>query len=183
MPQQTSTPVSAEQLEQTAGRRREELVRGELVEMTPVGGPHSELTVLLGSWLVPFVRKNKLGAVGIERGFILSRDPDTVRAPDLHFISKERLALGSREGFFPGAPDLAVEILSPTDRAGDVQARIREYLNAGTRLVWVVDPHSETVTAYHPAGDARIYSGEQAVPGEDVLPGFSFLPADLFRLD
>lgn len=178
----TFTPVSADELQQMGSDRRLELVCGELTEMTPVGGPHSELTALLCSWLVPFVRKNKLGAVGTERGFILSRDPDTVRAPDVHFISRQRIA-GREEGFFLGAPDLAVEVVSPSDRASDVQARIRDYLAAGTRLVWLVDPQNETVTVYHPAGDARIRSGEQPVEGEDVLPGFSFRPTDVFRRD
>ena len=178
---ETRTLITAEQLPAIAGSRRVELVRGELVEMSPVGGEHSELTVLLASRILSFVRKRKLGTVGTERGFVLFRDPDVVRAPDVHFVSTVRESPADRKGFFPGAPDLAVEILSPDDKASAVQEKIREYLTAGTRLVWLVDPQSETVTAYHPSGEARVYAGEQAVPGEDVLPGFSFRPADLFR--
>ncbi len=160
-----------------------ELVRGELVEMTPVNYPHSRLVPRLAGWMDSFVEQWKLGAVGIALGFILSRDPDVVRAPDIYFLSASKLNQVNPESFFEGAPDLAVEVLSPDDRASAVQEKVREYLAAGARLVWVADPRSKTVTAYQPSGEARVYSGNEEVTGEDVLPGFSFRPADLFRLD
>ncbi|MGH8246888.1 MAG: Uma2 family endonuclease, partial [Gammaproteobacteria bacterium] len=136
--------------------------------------------MLLGSWLIAFVKERKLGHVGTECGFILARNPDVLRAPDIHFIALARLG-PEASGFFVGAPDLAVEVASRHDKVGELQKKIREYLTAGTRLVWLVDPRSETVTAYHPSGDARVYSGDPEVPGEDVVPGFSFRPAVLFR--
>jgi Uma2 family endonuclease len=179
----TKALVTAQQLYEMGSDARFELVRGELVPMSPVGGDHGDIVFLLGSWLVPFVRQHKLGRCGTERGFILAHDPDLVRAPDAYFVSRERERPAKGRGFYDGAPDLAVEVLSPSDKAIDVQAKVHEYLTAGTRLVWVIDPQSEAVTAYHPSGDARLYSGDQDVSGEDVLPGFSFRCRDLFLFD
>ena len=178
---QAKTLMTAEQLLEIAGNRRTELVRGELVEMSPVGGKHSRIVAQLIHWLYSFVAERKLGEVGTERGFILARHPDVVRAPDVYFLSGARGE--PTDGFFEGAPDLAVEVVSPEDRASLVQEKIRQYLAAGSRLVWLVDPQSQTVTAYRPSGEARVYSGEEQVSGEGVLPGFSFRPAELFRLD
>jgi len=157
-----------------------ELVRGELVEMTPVGQEHGYVVLTLGSWMRSHVVDRKLGVVYTDVGFKLFRDPDTVRGPDIAFVSASRVGPGIPKDFFTGAPDLAVEVVSPWDKAGELQEKIREYLAAGARLVWLVDPKSRTVTAYHPSGAAQVYSGEQSVPGEDVLPEFSFRPADLF---
>jgi Uma2 family endonuclease len=131
----------------------------------------------------PFVEQHQLGLAGAELGCVLSRSPDVVRAPDVAFVSAARLTTLQEERFFEGAPDLAVEVLSPNDKASEIQEKIREYLAAGARLVWIVDPQSQTVTAYRPSGNARFYSGDQEVSGEDVLPGFSFRPSALFRLD
>ncbi len=180
---ETKTLITAEQLLEIAGDRRVELVRGELVEMPAVGLKHIRVVGVLVAWIVSFVTERKLGVAGPELGCILSRNPDVVRAPDIAFISAARLGSADPEGFFAGAPDLAVEVISPTDKVSEVQEKIREYLAAGARLVWLVDPRSETVTAYRPNGDAHVYSGNDEVPGEDVLPGFSFRPADLFCLE
>ena len=180
---ETRTLITAEQLLEMAGDRRLELVRGELVEMAPVGGRQARIVVRLSSWLGPYVTERGLGAVGSEWGFILWRNPDVVRAPDIAFVSAARLSPAGAEGFFPGAPDLAVEVVSPNDKAGELQEKVQEYLAAGTRLVLLADPRSKTVTAYRPSGEAHVYSGDQLVSCEDVLPSFSFRPSDLFRLD
>jgi len=177
----TRTLINAEQLPEIAHGKRCELLRGELVEMPPPQKKHSWIVARLIAWMFPFVREGKLGVVGTELGFILQRNPDTVRAPDVYFVSVSRWGDPDADDYFEGAPDLAVEVLSPSDRASEVQEKIREYLAAGCPLVWVVDPGSETVTAYHPGGDAQIYSGNQEVTGEQVLPGFSFRAAELFR--
>lgn len=180
---ETKVHITAEQLPEVARGRRVELVRGEVVEMAAAGGRQARLVIRLGSWMDAFVVRRKLGVLGTEWGFVLFRNPDVVRAPDIAFVVARRLGPKGDEGFFEGAPDLAVEVVSPNDRISEVQQKIREYLAAGTRLVWVIDPQSETVTAYHPSGDAHLYSGHREVPGEDVLPGFSFRPDDLFRLE
>ena len=108
----TKTLMTAEQLLGIAGSRRCELVRGELVEMSPVGKTHSWIVALLLSWMVSFVREHKLGRVGTELGFILARNPDVVRAPDICFVSAQRWKGTDPHGFFEGAPDLAVEVVS-----------------------------------------------------------------------
>lgn len=175
--------ITAEQLMKVAGDRRVELVYGELQDMTPVGYPHGRITVRLGRLLDSFAEEKKLGGVLNECGVVLARNPDVVRAPDICFISASRLAPLTPTGFFEGAPDLAVEVLSPDDRASEVQKKIQEYLQAGCQLVWVVDPESKTVTAYLPSGDAQVYRGPESVPGDPVLSGFSFQPDALFNLD
>ena len=178
---ETQTLITAEQLLAMGNSRRFELVRGELVEMTPIGLEHFRVTGRLQGWISTFVEANRLGVSGPELGCILSRHPDVVRAPDIAFISAARVTPGS-EKFFEGAPDLAVEILSPDDRAAEIQQKVREYLEAGARLVWIVDSRSKTVTAYLPSGGAHLYAGNEPVPGDPVLPGFSFLPSELFKL-
>ena len=175
--------MTAEQLLERAGNGRAELVRGELVELMPVGFLHSRLVGRLLSWILMFVDKHNLGAAGTELGVILRRDPDVVLAPDISFISRSRVEHPTSTRFFDGPPDLAVEVLSPDDRAGKTQEKIREYLQAGTRQVWIVDADSSTVTVYLPSGAAQVYSGKDEVPGGDVLPGFSFRPAELFHFE
>lgn len=174
------TLITAEQLLETAGDRHVELVRGEIVEMSPVGIRHWDLVGRMWELLNSFVKHNKLGFVGAEGGFILARDPDVVRAPDLAFVATHRIADLHQDGYFDIAPDLAVEVLSPGDRPGELWEKIRDYFRAGTRLVWVIDPRSAQVVAHHPDGRTQVYSGDEDVPGEDVLPGFSFKPSQLF---
>jgi Uma2 family endonuclease len=171
--------TTAEQLLEIANGRRVELVRGELVDMTPVGGEHGHIVLLLGFLMTRFIRERQLGAAGTEWGFVLARNPDIVRGPDLAFVAQQGRDLP--QGFIEGAPDLAVEVMSPGDRVGEVQEKVREYLHYGTRMVWLVDPRSKTVSAYYPSGEAHVYSGDEAVPGGQVLPGFSFRPSELFE--
>jgi len=179
----TKTLVTAQHLWEMGSDARFELVRGELVPMSPVNRDHGSIVLLLASWLVPFVKQQKLGWFGTERGFILAHDPDVVRAPDVYFLARHRESPGKGLGFYDGAPDLAVEVLSPSDTASEVQVKVQEYLTTGSRLVWVVDPRSETVATHHPSGEGRVYSGDQDVTGEDVLPGFSFRCRDLFDIE
>lgn len=177
----TKALVTAQQLYEMGSDARFELVQGELVPMSPVGGQHGYLVIRLGSRLENFVEKHKIGWVGTETGFVLSHNPDVVRASDIHFLTNKRER--PRSGFYEGAPDLAAEILSPSDKASEVLGKVKEYLSAGTRLVWVLDPQGKTVMAYLPSGNAHLYSGDQQVSGEEVLPGFSFRCGDLFLFD
>ncbi|MGB6043445.1 MAG: Uma2 family endonuclease, partial [Pirellulales bacterium] len=122
-----------------------ELVRGHLVMMSPSGFEHGRVVAHITRLLGDFVVRKRLGVLtGAESGFQLARDPDTVRAPDVGFVRKDRVPRTPIPGFFPGAPDLAVEVLSPNDRPRDVQAKVGDWLNAGCRQIWVVDPQART---------------------------------------
>lgn len=177
----TPTLVTAEQLLAMGPDSRFELVDGELVKTSPVGGKHSWLVVRLASWIYSFVDSRKLGVVGTELGFIMKRNPDLVRAPDISLVLQDNWGPANDDGFFEGAPALAVEVLSPDDRANQVQRKVREYFGAGSLWAWIVDPETESVIVHYADGRSYTFSGEQKVTGEDVLAGFSFLPAGLFR--
>lgn len=163
--------------------RRTELVRGELVIMEPSGGEHGEISSAVAALLRPFIKQHQLGkAYSAETGFILSRNPDTVRAPDFAFISNARLPQTEPiKGFIPIAPDLAVEIVLPSDRISEVHAKVCEYLEAGTRLVWVIEPGLRTVTVYRSLTHIRTLTIADALDGEDVLPGFQCRVTELFE--
>ena len=140
--------------------KRFELVRGELVEVPTAGYPHAQLVRALQRLLDRFAVEHRLGEVfGDGLGYIIARDPDVVRVPDVSFIVRERLPAGHPHGFVPFAPDLAVEIVSPGDRAEDVYGKVREYLAAGVRLTWVFWPKYRAVSVYEPGGVTRELSG------------------------
>ncbi len=159
-----------------------ELVRGELVPVTPAGMEQGRLAGRIAVELGMYARPRRLGSVYVaETGFRLFQDPDTVRAPDVAFISAEREArLGSRRGFFPGAPDLAVEIRSPDQTRAELEEKAREYLDARARLVWLVDPPTRTVWVYAPGMTPAALSVEGVLDGGSVLPGFALPVAALF---
>ncbi|HKR00805.1 MAG TPA: Uma2 family endonuclease [Pyrinomonadaceae bacterium] len=161
---------------------RYELVKGELVKMSPTGGKHGILTSRIGIALGRYVEENALGETfGAETGFILATNPDTVRAPDAAFVSRERIPPGDiTEKFWPGAPDLAVEVISPGDTLYEVDEKIEEYLEAGVRLVWIVNPKKRTVTIYQPGEQPQTLTEEETLDRRDVVPGFQYSLARLF---
>ncbi|HLF96615.1 MAG TPA: Uma2 family endonuclease, partial [Methylococcaceae bacterium] len=109
-----------------------------------------------------------------ETGFILARDPDTVRAPDVAFIRQDRLEqTGIPTGYWPGAPDLAVEVISPSDTYTEVEDKVCDWLEAGTRLVIVVNPRKQAVTVYRSAKQVRLLTGDEVLDGADVIPGWA----------
>ena len=158
----------------TTGRRYE-LVKGELFEMPPAGARHGDVAMEIGALLRNHVRANQLGKVfAAETGFILRRNPDTVRAPDDSFVSQERLPEGDLPiGYMDLAPDLAVEVLSPTDRASEVREKVADWLRAGTRLVWVIDPATRSATAYRSLEDFQELSESETLDAREVVPGFA----------
>jgi Uma2 family endonuclease len=158
-------------------------VRGELTTTAPTSGEHGVAAFNIAGELRAFIKARDLGVgVGAETGFILSRNPDTVRAPDCAFIRKDRIPKeGPPKKFWPGAPDLAVEVLSPSDSASEVLDKIDEWLTAGTRLVWVVDPAKKTVTIHAPNRHPRKLQLADTLDGEDVLPGLQLPIAEIFR--
>jgi len=156
-----------------------ELVRGVLVVREPSGGWHGHLSQRLGFLLGQHVYPQQSGMLfGQDTGFLIERDPDTVRAPDLAFVAAARAATIGRHGYVPFAPDLAVEILSPGDRPGDMLEKVAQWLTAGTRLVWVIDPDRGNARVHRADGSIDIVPGSGALDGEDVLPGFSCRLAD-----
>jgi len=175
--------LTAEQLAATPDSgQRQELVGGRLITEPPASYDHGRVGLRILRILARFVEEQELGEViSLETGFLLARDPDTVRAPDVAFISRETLErAGEIRGFFPGAPDLAVEVLSPSERAADVHAKVADYLAAGTRVVWVVDPQCEQVSVYRSLLGPRILACDEELGGEDVLPGFCVTVSDFF---
>ncbi len=157
-----------------------ELIEGAVHMVTPAAWESGRLGARVARALLNFVEPACLGEVGgADAGFILSRDPDTVRAPDAAFVRADRLA-ERIEGFFPGPPDLAVEVVSPSDRVHDVEAKAEAWLEAGTRMVWVVWPNTRTVSVHVPGQPVRTYREGEALCGADVIPGFECDVADVF---
>jgi Uma2 family endonuclease len=161
---------------------RYELVKGELLRMPPAGNIHGKRTMRLGWRLARHVEANDLGIVfAAETGFRLASDPDTVRAPDVAFVVKTRVEeVGEFEGFWPDAPDLAVEVISPGDSYTEVEEKVEEYLQAGARAVWVVDPRRRTITVYRSLTDITILIENDTLEGGDIIPGFSYRVAEVF---
>lgn len=154
--------------------KRYELVSGDLVRMAATGGQHGIIASRLDHRLRAFVEAHDLGEVcAAETGFRLAQNPDTVRAPDVSFIARERVPTqGVPEGYWPFAPDLAVEVISPSDRFDDVLTKVQEYLRAGTRLFWIFHPRTRTVMVYRANGTVQLLRQQEELNGEDVLPGF-----------
>lgn len=155
--------------------QRLELSEGDLIVMSPAGGEHGGVAGAFFAFIWTFVRQNQSGYVtAAETGYILYQNPDgrdTVRAPDVGFVTKERLPEGLPQGYIPLAPDLAVEVVSPNDDAEDVQRKVMEYLRYGTRLVWVAYPRTRSVVV-HTAEKAITLDSSGTLDGGAVLPGF-----------
>jgi Uma2 family endonuclease len=150
-----------------------ELVEGRVVRMSPPGSRHAVLATTMASLLHQHVATHRLGAVMTSGGVKLAANPDTVREPDIAVVRQDRIpATGVPDGFWPGAPDLAVEIRSPGDRQSELHAKVGDYLARGVRLVWVVDPKKKTVTTQAPQSSAVTLGVDEILDGGDVLPGF-----------
>ncbi len=164
------------------GHYRQELIAGRLHEMEPTGFLHGHVTIKVGRLLDEHVSAGDLGVVvGAETGFLLARDPDTVRAPDAAFVRAERVAPGGLpEAYWPGPPDLAVEVLSPNDRPAEVATKAREWLAAGTRAVVILNPRHQAAILYRSAADRRALGPADVLDLDPELPGFSVRVAALF---
>ena len=176
----TELPALSERL--SLEGKRTELVRGDLIVMTPAGGRHGQVAHKVALVIGNYVLDRRLGRVfAAETGFLLQRDPDTVRAPDVAFVAGDRLGTGEiPAGFLEMAPDLAVEVVSPSDSAATVQAKVKDWLAAGTRLVWVVDPETRSVIVHRAAGAAVVVPEAGTLDGAPVFSDFSVRVRDLF---
>lgn len=163
-----------------------ELVGGRVVAVSPAGAPHTMVVGHVIRALSAWVAAHDLGLVTSgEGGYWVRRDPDTVRAPDVAFLSHASLARWEAAGttYFPSAPDLAVEVLSPDDRWVDVEQKVADYFAGQGLAVWVLNPVSRTVHAFSEPGRVTVSTEGEALDGGDVLPGFSTPVASLFGFD
>ena len=157
-----------------------ELVRGVLVREPRPKDPHGHVQILVAYALQSWART--VGArVTAESGYILSQDPATLRGPDVAVVLHPRPTHGESLGWVAGAPDVAVEVVSPSDTSSAMQEKTLEYLNAGAKQVWLVDPRARTVTVYRADGSARIHREHETLEGEDVLVGFAVPVSELFE--
>jgi Uma2 family endonuclease len=157
-----------------------ELVAGHILVREPPGYRHGDIAARLLIAIGTHVNAQSLGRVlAAETGFTLFRNPDTVRAPDVAFIRTERVPTKSQNGYPEFAPDLAVQVLSPLDRAGVVLAKVGDWIDAGARLVWSVDPERRIARVYRADGTQSSLTADDSLNGEDVLPGFTALLSDM----
>jgi Uma2 family endonuclease len=178
----TEPLITADDLLRTPDLGRCELVRGELIRMTPAGYEHGSIIVNICTPLAIFVTQGGLGRVsGAETGFHIAHDPDTVRAPDVAFVAAGRLPSPLPKGFFPGPPDLAVEVVSPDDRDSQVMAKVRSWLDAGCRVVWLVDSRRGTVRVFLGQSPEQVLRLSDTLSGEPLLPGFFLAVAEIFK--
>jgi Uma2 family endonuclease len=160
---------------------RHELVEGELRTMTPAGYDHGRAVMRIGARILEHVEAHDLGEVlAAETGFVVHRRPDTVRAPDVAFVAHDRVPQAEVPGFPDLVPDLVVEVVSPSDRASDVSAKAAMWVDAGVRLVWIVDPQARLATVYRPGGLAAVVGADGSLDGEDVLPGLRLALRSIF---
>jgi Uma2 family endonuclease len=164
------------------GDVRRELIAGELREMPPAGADHGTVAARIGALLDRSAAGTQAGRVfAAETGFIIGRAPDTVRAPDAAFVTAQRArAAGTVPGYWPGPPDLAVEVVSPRDSFSDIHEKALAWLAAGARIVLVADPTTRHVTVYRSPADVRVLADDNPVDCSELLPGFAPPASALF---
>ena len=174
--------MTAEQLESVdIPGKWTELIRGQLIVREPPGTYHGKVSATVLLLIGSFAKAHGLGDVfGQDTGFKIESNPDTVRAPDVAFLNRERSARVARRGYTAVAPTLAVEVLSPDDRPGEVLEKIAAWLTAGVELVWIVDPERRAVRIHRADGDIVLLGEQDELSGETVLPGFSCAVAEIF---
>jgi Uma2 family endonuclease len=178
----TKLMTAEELLRMPSDNFRHELIEGELRRSPLAEQLHGQITAKLGCALGNYIEANKLGEIYVAgMGFLLCRNPDTVRATDVSFVRQERLGeIVDEDIYMPGAPDLAVEVVSPSDTATEVEEKVAEWLQYGAQLVWVVNPKRRTGTVYRAPNQITRLSEADALDGADVVPGFSCTVAEVF---
>lgn len=171
-PSETQAITAAELLTlQLEGRK--ELVDGVLREMGPAGGDHGTVAMEVGAQLREYARLHGGRAFAAETGFLLARDPDTVRAPDAAYVGSDKArSVGRSPGFWPGPPDLAAEVVSPQDTFTEVHEKALAWISAGCSVVLVIDPTARHVTRYRATDDVVAFANEQQVDCTPAMPGF-----------
>ena len=159
---------------------RYELVNGEVVELAPPNDEHGEIAANVGAGFINYSRPRGVGRTRVETGYTLRMGPDTVRGPDVSFVFHPRVE-GRGSGFPVGAPDIAVEVVSPSDTAAEIARKVAEYLAAGSQRVWVVYPASRRVLIHRADGSVVSYGGDDVITDEELLPGFSLPLSEIFE--
>ena len=178
----SASPLTALDVERISiPGKQVELVRGRLVVRDPPGTRQGVIAATLGYLVTSFVRQHGLGVVvAQDTGFKIASDPDTVRAPDVAFVARDRVERIPPRGYAALAPDLVAEILSPDDAPGEVLAKVGDWLAAGARLAWVMDPRRATIHVYRQDGSLSLLRATDSLDGEDVLPGFACAVREVF---
>lgn len=162
-----------------------ELVRGKIVVMPPTGPIHGERSADLVYFLAPFIRGTGIGRLRTETGYWLGADPDYIRAPDLSFVSEARAIRETlRDGFVDGPPELAIEVISPTNREREILEKVEDYLLAGVRRVWAVRPERSTITVHRNGEDRSVFARGDTLGSDDAgfeVAGFALKLSELFR--
>jgi len=184
MPTATNRVTALELAAMPSCGPRYELVEGQLRMMPPAGVRHGWIAMRIGALLQNHVFENDLGAVfAAETGFLIQTDPDTVRAPDVAFLSNERLEqVATLDGYLPVAPDLAIEIVSPNDSSSEVEGKANMWLQAGAKMVLVVDPAQRTIRVYREVSTIVVLQSDELLDAKDVVPGWEIRVADAFPL-
>ena len=175
----TTQLMTAEELMQLEGPNRHELIKGELLTMPPPKFEHGRVVANLAVLLLLHVKANNLGYVCAETGYKLETNPDTVLGPDVSFVSRERVG-SVPEGYYPGAPDVAVEVLSPSDRRSRVEWKTNLWLSLGARSVWVVNPKLRTVEVVRAGGERKLFREPDELV-DDTVPGFRVAVSEIFN--
>jgi Uma2 family endonuclease len=177
----TTQLMSIEEFANLDAPGRHDLIRGVLQSRAPAGDAHGVIGTAISGLLWSYGRRTGVGqAYSVETGFVLQLDPPTVLVPDVAFVRAERVRPpGQRQGFVPFTPDLAVEVISPSDRRAAVLEKVALFLQAGTRTVWVVEPDARSVTVYTPDDPARMLGESDMLDGGDVLPGLAIPVAEI----
>lgn len=180
----TIKPITAADIERLDNEKAVEIVHGDWVERPLAGELHGAIETNLVMGMGGFVKAHKLGRVFTgDTTFVLEGTPDniiTMRMPDVAFVAADYVKNEDRAGFYFQAPDLAIEIVSPSEKTVDTQAKVNDYLRTGSRVVWVIYPNTRQVSVVQRGGTAAIYSVGQTIPGGELLPGFSIEVATIF---
>jgi Uma2 family endonuclease len=166
--------LTADEYWQTpGGTASSELLHGEVHRTMPPGAEHGRIVLRLGAKLLAWVEQANAGYIGTEAGYLLETNPDSVRGPDLSYVRKERIpASGIPKAFWRLAPDVAIECVSPNEAASGVREKVRDYLNAGTLLVWLIFPNTREVVVHSPDGSSQVYGEQEVLEFPEVMPGF-----------
>jgi Uma2 family endonuclease len=174
--------ITADELLKMGDIGRCELIYGELVMMSPSGFDHGFVVVRIARFLAEYVDDNDLGAVlGAETGFTIETNPDLVRAPDVSFVRKDRMPKKNWKKFFPGVPDLAVEVISPGDTKREIAEKVNMWLAHGSTSVWVADPEAMTITIHRTGAEAIRLAARDEIANEPALPGFILPVSKIFK--